>query len=248
MSNFEVEDKSVEIIKNLIAIPYSQIFDIAPAERDLTNLHTQYPNEISPLIGMMFCAIMLGNKAKAVEYGNEIWNIGVDTADNLEMLYADCLLNIGDFEKARVLISARMDNVEENIDLFYNTVIKYALCTGDLYIMKNLAQDPEIFMSDPYLFRFAEMNCEGVPNKHYKAILRIIYDTLNNSLCTVEYLNHPDGGLQLCLYTSANMEENAKLQDIIFEKINGYYASMQEENPKNVYVRLENVNLHPAWW
>ena len=117
-----------------------------------------------------------------------------------------------------------------------------------LYILNNLAKDPENYASDPLLFNFAENNYDGMPNKHYKAILKIIYDTVGNILCTTEYLNHPDGGIQLCLYTSANTEENLRLQGIIFEKINGYYASMQESNSKSVYVRLENINLHPAWW
>lgn len=248
MGNTEIKTNAENIIKNLSTYSYSQIFEITPAERDLTNLHIQAPYIAEPLLGMMFCAVMLGNRQQAKDCANKIWNLGTTFSDALEMLYADMLINIGEFDKASTLIRARMDDVEKNLDLFYTAVVKYALCTGELYILNNLANYPEVYMTEPPLFYFAQRNFEGMANKHFKAILKIIYDNVDNILTTIEYLNHPDGGIQFCLYTSANLQENDRLQKIISEKIDGYYASMQENNSKEVYVRIENINLHPAWW
>ena len=248
MSDIEIKTKAGEIIKNLVTLPYCEIFQISPAERDLINLHIQAPHLVEPLLGMMFTAIMLGNKRSAVDAANKIWNIGGELPDELEMLFSDCLVNVGEFEKAKTLINSRMEDVKKNLGLFYSTVVKYALCTGELYVLNNLAKYPEVYVSEPALFNFAERYFEGMANKHYNAVLKIIYDNVSDILCAVEYLNHPDGGIQLCLYTSANGEENAKIQNIIFNKIDGYFASMQENNKKDIYVRLENVNLHPAWW
>lgn len=248
MSDIEAKNQASEIIKKLVVLPYSQIFDIAPLERDLSNIHEQNPNIAEALIGMMFCAIMQGNKQKAIELANKIWNIGVNVIDELEMLYTDCLINIGEFEKARILITNRMNDVEKNLNLFYNAVVKFAICTGELYILTNLAKYPEVYITEPPLFDFAEKYSDGINNKHYSAILKIINDTIGNFVCTTEYMIHDYGDIQLCLYTSLGNEENSKLQNIIFEKIKGYYISMQEVAKKNIFIRIENINLHPAWW
>ena len=197
MSDIEIKASAETIIKNLASYSYSQIFDITPAERDLVGLHIQAPLVVEPLIGLMFCSIMLGNKQQAVDYAHKIWNISATLSDSLEMLYADMLINIGEFEKAEALISARMDDMEKNLDLFYSTVVKYALCTGELYILNNLSEYPEVYMTEPALFYFAQRNYEGMPLKHYKAILKIIYDTLGNTLCTTEYKIDSESNIQL---------------------------------------------------
>ncbi len=248
MSDIEIKASAETIIKNLVSYSYSQIFDITPAERDLVNLHVQAPSVAEPLIGLMFCSVMLGNKQQAKEYAGKIWNLNNTLSDSLEMLYADMLLNIGEFEKAESLISARMDDMEKNLDLFYSTVVKYALCTGELYILNNLADYPEVYITEPALFYFAQRNYEGMPLKHYKAVLKIIYDTLDNTLCTTEYKVTSEGNIQLYLYTSADAMENSRLQRDLNEKIDGYYASMQEKNSNELFIRIENINLHPAWW
>lgn len=248
MNDIEIKAQAEKIIKELAGLPYSDIFQISPAERDLTKLHMQSPYLAEPLLGMLFSALMLGNKNHAVDLADKIWNIKANLPDALELLYADCLINIGEFEKAKSLISARMNDIEKNLNLFYSVVVKYALCTGELYILKNLAKYPEVYLSEPALFNFAEQYCEGMPNKHYKALLKIIYNSVGSILCCVEYLNHPDGGIQLCLYTSANAEENIKIQNNIFERFDGYFSSMQEINTKDLYIRIDNINLHPAWW
>ena len=80
------------------------------------------------------------------------------------------------------------------------------------------------------------------------AILKIINDTIGYSVCTTEYLVHDNGSIQLCLYTSENAEDNLKKQDLIFEKIKSYYLSMQENPAEDIFIRLENIKLHPSWW
>ena len=248
MNDIEIKENAINIIKNLVQLSYSQIFEISPLERELINLHMQNKNVPEPIIGMMFCAIMLGNKSQAIEYGNKIWNIRQNLDDEIEMLYADCLINVNDFEKAQILISIKMNDLEKNLDLFYSTVVKYALYTGDLYILNNLAQYPQIYVSDVLLFEFAKKYYSGMYNKHYLAILKIINDTIGYSVCTTEYLIHDNGSIQLCLYTSENTEDNLKKQDLIFEKIKSYYLSMQENPAEDIFIRVENIKLHPSWW
>lgn len=248
MTEIDVKKKTEEIIKKLVKLPYSEIFQISPIERDLTNLHLEHPSIPEPLLGMMFCSIMLGNKQNAINVANKIWNTESKLPDVLEMLYSDCLINIGEFEKAQILINSKMDNVQKYLNIFYGTLVKYALFTGNIYILNNLANDPEIYITEPPLFDFAAKYYEGINNKHYNAILKIIYDTVGAFICTMEYLINTEGTMQLCLYTTANTEENTNLQKLIYEKINGYYLSMQEDTRNDISVRLQNINLHPAWW
>jgi hypothetical protein len=139
MSDDNVKKLSDEIIKKLITYSYSQIFDITPAERELTNLHIQSPNSVEPLIGMMFCSIMLGNRKNAFTLGNEIWNIGGEISDELEVLYTDCLINIGEFEKAKILtrVNPHALLLTVAVDKFYKKDQTNKLLTKiyDLYLL-----------------------------------------------------------------------------------------------------------------
>ena len=248
MADIDIREQASQIIDQLVNTSYSQIFDISPLERDLNVMHMNNPNIAEPLIGMMFCSIMLGNKPLAIEYGNKIWHLHQELEDEIEMLYADCLINVGLFEKAQNLISEKMNDVKKNIELYYTTVVKYALYTGDLYILNNLAQYPQIYNADPLLFDFAEKYYTGINNKHYNAILKIINDTVGNAICTTEYSVLEDNHIELNLYTSTNTEENIKNQTLIADKINSYYLSMQEQNNNDISVTIENINLHTEWW
>ena len=247
MNEAEIKEKSITILENLVTIPYSEIFQISPAQRDLLNLHMQAQNLVEPLIALMFSSIMLGNKNQAKEYANKAWNIGGQLTSNIEMLYVDSLINIGESEKAKIILQTKMENLEENLNNYFNAVVKYSLYTGELYILENLAQNPKIYITEPPLFNFAKKYASGLSNKHYCTMLKIIYDVLRDNLCAVEYMNHPKG-LQMCLYTSLNTENNLNVQHTILDKIKGYYISMQENYHQDVFVRLENVNLHPSWW
>ena len=62
-----------------------------------------------------------------IEIHNSINLNDINFPDNLEMLYADCLINVGEFEKAQTLISSRMEDVEENLETFYNNIITFIL-------------------------------------------------------------------------------------------------------------------------
>ena len=51
----------------------------------------------------------------------------------------------------------------------------------------------------------------------------------------------------MLLYTSAEREQNEQLQNQMFDKIDGYFASMQVEPLDDLYLKLLNIKLHPAW-
>ena len=165
MDNTEIKKNAENIIKKLTSYSYSQIFDITPAERDLVNMHIQAPYAAEPLLGMMFCSVMLGNKQQAKDYGLKLWNLDDSLPTPLEMLYADMLLNIGELEKASKLISSRMNDMEKNLNIFFSTIVKYALCSGELYILNNLAKDPDVYASNPPLFYFASGKLQFNYNK-----------------------------------------------------------------------------------
>ena len=247
MNEAEIKNKSIEMLENLVGIPYSEIFQISPAQRDFLNMHIQAPNLPEPLIGLVFSTLMLGNKIQAKDYANRLWNIGGELSNSLEMLYTDCLVNLGEFEKVKIILQDKMNDIEKNLEDYFTVLAKYCLYTGEFYILDNLAKNPKIYMAEPPLFDFSQKHSSGMPNKHYCTILKIIYEVLGDNLCTVEYMNHPMG-IQMCLYTPLNADENAKAQSIILEKIRGYYISMQEEYQQEVFVRIENINLHPSWW
>lgn len=247
MEHEEVKQKARKIINELLEYPYSQIFDISPAEQNLKALYQESPNSIEPLIGLMFANIMLGNRQTAVGLGDKIWGIGGELSDFFELIYTDCLLNIGEIDKAGILLQSRLNNIGENLKRFYSVMVKYALLSGNLMLLKQIGEYPNIYTQEPTLFDFANNHALNMSVKDYRAILEIISENVGKCLCSVEYAMYPGKGVELLLYTSEGVEQNDIILKQIFEKIDGYHLSMQQPALMDFFIRILNIKLHPAW-
>lgn len=243
----EAKQQAREIINELLEYPFSQTFDILPAEQKLKLLYQQVPSSLEALIGLMLANIMLGNRATALGLSDKIWSLGGELSPFFELLYSDNLLNLGEVDKVGILLAQRLNNIGENLPNFYMVMVKYALLSGKLTLLKQIGQYPDVYQQEPDLFDFADNHALDLSVKDYRAVIRIILDNLKETLCAFEYNMHPEDGLELLLYTSLDVEQNSALQQQLFAKINGYFMSMQQPKLDDLFLKVLNIKLHPSW-
>lgn len=247
MDAIEIAKQARAIINDLVEYPFAQAIDILPAENKLKQLHQQYPQAIEPLIGLMFANIMLGQRQIALELGQKIWSIGGELSDFFELILEDCLLNLAEVDKAGILLQSRLNNIRDNLQHFYLVMVKYALFSGNLALVKRIGDYPEVYDQEMELFEFAANHAFDFSVEDYRAILKIMRDNLKDCLCAWEYKIHEGDEVELIFYTSAEAEQNTHLQEQILAKITGYFASMQRPLLDDLYLKILNIKLHPSW-
>ena len=247
MEHEEIKKQTRIILNELIEYPFSQIFDISPAEQKLKELYQISPTALEPLIGLMLANIMLGKRDVAEGLADKIWSIGGNLSPFFELIYTDNLLNIGEIERAGILLKARLANISDNIKHFYTVMIKYALLSGNLALVKQIGGYPDVYDKEPILFDFADRHCRDLSIKDYRAILKILRDNLDRNICAFEYLMYSEGSLEFVLYTSDDIEQNETSKKILTEKINGYFMTMQQPLMDDLTIDLKNIKLHPSW-
>ena len=246
MEQADVRKHARALIDELLKYSCAQIFDIAPTEQKLKKLQQAQPELIEPLIGLMLAAIMQGNLLMAFRLSEHIWQMGGRLSLFFELLYADCLLNIGEVSRAEILLSDRLSNIGPNLDVFYMVMVKYALLSGKLALLQQIGDYPNIYEQEKVLFDFAKAHALNSTAKDFRAIMSILRDNLKDVLCAVEYVMYSDG-LELVFYTNTNTDQNKALTDQITEKINGYFLSIQKPPFRDFYFKILNIKLHDAW-
>ena len=247
MEHEELKKQTRIILNELIEYPFSQIFDISPAEQKLKELYQISPTSIEPLIGLMLTNIMLGKRDIAEGLANKIWSIGGNLSPFFELIYTDNLLNIGEIERAGILLKSRIASISDNIKHFYTVMIKYALLSGNLALVKQIGGYPDVYDKEPILFNFADHHCKDLSIKDYRAILKILRENLHDRICAFEYLMHNNGTLEFVIYTPNDIEQNEAMQKNLIDKINGYFLTMQQPQIDDLSITLKNIKLHSAW-
>ncbi len=247
MEHQEAKQQARAIINDLLTYSFAEVFDIAPAEQKLKALYQQAPEAIEPLIGLVLANIMLGNRSTALGLSDKIWQMGGELSSFFELIYADCLINLGDAERAGILLADRFGYLQDNLEHFYPVLVRYALLTGKLAVLKEIGDYPNMYEQEPVLFNFANDHAFDLSLKDYRAVLQILKDNLSDCLCAFEYRMYPYQGLELLWYTSLDVPQNEARLRVIQQKMDGYFASMHQPPLKDLMIKLPNIKLHPAW-
>lgn len=248
MESEELKQKSRALINNLLELPFAQTFSIIPIEQKLQLLSEQNVTVIDPLIGLIFANLALGKRQKALGLCEQIWDIGGDLSPFLELVYADCLLNLGEIEKAEILLAEKFDNLGDNLNQFYMVLVKYALLSGKLNLLQQIAEYPNIYEQESELFKFADNHAANFSLRDYRIILKMIFNGLADKLCAVEYMMYPDEGIEIIFYTSVEKEPLALLQDEILNRIDTYFQDKKQPDIDDLFFQFVSIKNHPAWF
>ncbi len=249
---YENEEDSIwfDLIDSLFELNYDQVNEITSVEMKIYQALQKYPNNISGMITLMYCQTMLGNRNKALSLASKIWEIGGTLEPFFEFVYIENLLNIGLLEMAMVLLKPRLENIKENINLFYPSLLKFAIATGNIRLLNLISEYPDLPAEDQVLFDFANAYAENGLTSIYKNIFGLIYENAKDYMCAYEYSLYNDRGfpeIVIDVYVNENEAFCEQLETEIREKITGLWVSSGREPAEDINIIVSNIKAHEGW-
>ncbi len=233
----------------LFAIDYGDHDAIIVVEQKIYNTLQQNPSQIEGLITLMLAQTMLGNRDKAKALANKIWEIGGELPHFFELIFVANLLNLGLLDMASVLLKPRFEKLLENAGYFYPVMIKFALMTGNIFLLQRLEAFPDS-EDDRLLFELADAYEEGKFADQFKNIQKLVLENAGNFLCAYEYNLYDDRGfpeIEIELYVNLDNSSCDQLEKVLLNKIDAFWRSTGNESLNNYNVSVLNIKAHSAW-
>ncbi len=239
-----------DLLDELFALNYDQVQEILEVERKIYVELQQSPNNLSGLITLMYCQVMLGNREKAKTLGTRIWEIGGNLEAFFEFVYVENLLSLGMLDMALVLLKPRFENLRENLDLFYPSLTKFAVMTGNLTLLKRISEYPDLPEEEDILFELADVYGEAQYASVFKSIMKLILENVSEHQCSYEYELFDDRGfpeMMIVVYVNNDEAFRSRLQTIVEDKISALWTSMGYEQMNNIGVSIAAIQEHEGW-
>lgn len=247
MDNEEQKHNVRQIINNLLYLDYSKKKEIAIAEKKLEELSKESDDNSCALVGLMLTAIMSGNRKKACEIDELIWQKGGILSDFFLLIYSDNLINLGKIEKLKMVLGEKLENIGNNLKHFYNIFTRYALLTGDLALIARINEYENLEIREEVLFNFAKKTAFNFTSIDYRNIIKIILDNLKDELCAFDYGIYENGKVEIVCYTPNQEIKNAADRQKINKEIAEYSETTNRHTIENLDYKIKNISLHPAW-
>lgn len=246
------EDNSVweDLLDELFALNYDQVQKILDVERKIYAELQQKPNNLSGLITLMYCQVMLGNQEKAKTLGTRIWEIGGNLEEFFEFVYLENLLSLGMLDMALVLLRPRIENLRENLDMFYPCLTKFAVMTGNLGLLRRISDYPDMPEDEEMLFELVDIYSESQYAPIFKSIMKLILENVNEHQCSYEYELFDDRGfaeMMITVYVNNDESFCKRLQTVIEDKISALWISMGQEQMNNIGIDILPIQEHEGW-
>lgn len=226
-------------------------FHLRPQIKDIEKriLHgtSQFPNDLLGLVAFLLSQIMLGEKAKAVTIAKKIWEIGGKISPADEVLYTDCLINLGLKEMAEILLKPRYEKFDENFEYFSDVMEKFALQQGDTLRLAKInavasTEDKNYELSE-ILSTYQQLDMEDC----FTNTMKIIFEHSYKHALAYEYVFYSDRGfaeVEVVIYTNQDAENGQKFENYINQKIDAYYTSINKKRLNNIFVSVLMISEH----
>ena len=249
IESLTAEDLFEPLMDELFTLDYGDRDAIIVTEQKIYNALQQNPAQIEGLITLMLAQTMLGNRDKAKALANKIWEIGGELPRFFELIYVANLLNLGLLDMAAVLLKPRFEKLLENADYFYPVLIKFALMTGNIALLRRMEAFPDSD-DDKILFALADVYEEVKFTYQFKNIQKQIIENAGNFLCSYEYNLYDDRDfpeIEIELYTNLDNSSCERLEKVLLTKIDAYWRSTGHEPLNNLTISVMNIKAHSAW-
>ena len=165
---------------------YSRTAEIMEVEKQIYAVLKQNPENVNGLIVLMQEQIMLANHQRAKALAYKIWEIGGHLTVETENLYIQNLINIGLIEMAGVLLKTRFDNIGENIFSFYPVMLKYAIASGDAFLIEKINAADLAAPSRQMLVDFLNVNRQLNYTEHFSNLQKQLYERNKDIMLSYE--------------------------------------------------------------
>ena len=181
---------------------------------------------------------------------SRVWELGGNISLVFEKMYLDDLINLGMLEMSMLLIKPHFENLEEDIEVFPLEMIKFALITGSIPLLKKIIAVAPAEPLYQALNQFADSYRLNNYEEHFKNIQRIVVETFGREICAYDYNIYTDRGftdLEVLLYFSNYNMELKKYQTLLETKIDGYFLTSGVKRIYNLSFACRNIKDHPKF-
>lgn len=210
----------------------------------------QYRDNVELLILQAHLEILNSREQRARAIASRVWELGGNISLLFEKMYLDDLINLGMLEMAMMLIKPHFENLNQDIDVFPLEMIKFALITGSVPLLKKLAVLNPAEPLFAALNQFADAYRINNYEEHFKNIQRIVIDTFGREICAYDYNIYTNRGftdLEIVLYFSNYNLELKKYQTLLNTKIDGYCLTSGVKRIHNLSFVCRNIKDHPKF-
>ena len=210
----------------------------------------QYRDNVELLILQTHLEILNSREQRARAIASRVWELGGNISLVFEKMYLDDLINLGMLEMSMLLIKPHFENLEEDIEVFPLEMIKFALITGSIPLLKKIIAVAPAEPLYQALNQFADSYRLNNYEEHFKNIQRIVVETFGREICAYDYNIYTDRGftdLEVLLYFSNYNMELKKYQTLLETKIDGYFLTSGVKRIYNLSFACRNIKDHPKF-
>ncbi len=228
---------------------YDQLEEISNLEKQIYTALKQNTENVVGLIVLMQEQIMVGNQSRAKALAYKIWEIGGKLTPLIENLYICNLINIGLLEMAGILLKNRMDNMANNFENFYSTILKYSIATGDMFLLEKIVKLSANPSERQKIAEFINVNKNLNYVSHFQNIQKLIYDKTKDFMLSYEFNLYNDRGftdLEIVLYVNDDTADINQFFENLEMQIISYCATKKINRLNNVCFLVRRITKHLA--
>lgn len=228
---------------------YNQLEEISNLEKQIYATLKQNTENVIGLIVLMQEQIMVGNQSRAKALAYKIWEIGGKLTPLAENIYICNLINVGLLEMAGILLKTRIDNMSDNFENFYSTILKYAIASGDMFLLEKITK---LALNQPErqkIVDFINVNKNLNYVSHFQNIQKLIYDNTKDFVLSYEFNLYNDRGftdLEIVLYVNNDIQDINQFFEKLEMQIISYCAVKKINRLNNVCFLVREITNHLA--
>ena len=237
------------VYRFLVKLDYSQTDHIQRVEQALYQLLKENPDSTIGLILLMQEQIMQGAHQKALSIAYRIWDLGGDLNPALEALYIGNLLNVGLIDMASSLLKAKLENLDEAIPTFLNQIMKYALMSGNIFLLRRIVALEQDIDKKKILQDFCDIFTYLKAEDTFKALQQSITEMLRDVLLGYEYTFYTDRGftdIEISIYVGDEAGDLEALRQKIEMKITTFCIARKLPRFNNLNYVIRPITEHPS--
>ena len=181
-----------------------------------------------------------GNRAKARELNDTFWSQGDEIPEEQLYTYIDCLINLGEIERAGLLLEDKIQNVSEETVKYISLIIKYCFLSDKLMSLKFLSGYSNVYIQSPAIFDWVNKQSSQNNFNQCSYMINTAMEQIKPALCYIE-LTYDSGTIDCAFTTNLSFEENENITQMIVDKITNYITSTNQALIQNFTIGIESV-------
>ena len=237
------------VYKKVFDLKYNNTSAILQTISEVDRLLQQYPNNTELLVLQTRLQIMNSQEQRARAIAAHTWEVGGNLRPKYEKMYVSDLINLAMVDMAQILLSPRLNNVEQGMNFFPLEMIRFALMTGNLEVLSRIVQTNRDNQMIKALAQFVYTYERTDYARHFANIQKIALENVKQEICGYDFNCYVSRGftdVEIIMYFSNYNFELQKYKESIERDINEYCTSAGIKRIYNLSFSCQNIKDCPA--